>query len=164
MRYGLRHPQHSYGNGWYVVTLEDSIMYLRPSLEVKLGTGWSEKKNVGFWKTREEAMRARDKYLMQKEDSKKHDDEVDAISYLFMNLEKEITDSLENQRGDGKTASYYLLPENATELKHLIRHKKMNHAIGEAFCAIYRLNDNGEKKRNIKKAIAYLQDELESMK
>ena len=37
--------------------------------------------------------------------------------------------------------------DNATELRHLIRYKKMSHPIGEIFCAIYRLNDNGEYLR-----------------
>lgn len=64
-------------------------------------------------------------------------------------------------RGDGGSTSYYELPKGATELKHLIRNKNMNHAIGEAFCALYRLNDNGEYKRNLKKALYYIQSELE---
>lgn len=63
-------------------------------------------------------------------------------------------------RGDGKATSYYELPEGSTELSDLIYHKQMNHSIGEAFCAIYRLNDNGEYARNIRKAIFYLQLEL----
>jgi len=65
-----------------------------------------------------------------------------------------------NSRGDGGSTSYYNLPEGATELSDLIYHKKMNHSIGESFCAIYRLNDNGEYARNIRKAIFYLQLEL----
>ena len=44
-------------------------------------------------------------------------------------------------RPTGGTTHYYELPPNATELKHLIRHKKMSHPIGEAFCALYRLHD-----------------------
>jgi len=64
-------------------------------------------------------------------------------------------------RGNGSTANYYQLPKDATELRHLIKHKKMEHGIGEAFCALYRLNDNGEKLRNLKKAKAYIDWELE---
>ena len=64
-------------------------------------------------------------------------------------------------RGDGTKANYYLLPEDATELKHLIKHKRMEHGVGEAFCALYRLNDTGDVIRNLNKAIVYLQEELE---
>lgn len=68
------------------------------------------------------------------------------------------------KRGDGGSTNYYSLPKNATELKHLIRHKNMGHAIGEAFCALYRLNDNGEYKRNLTKALYYIQSELDWIK
>jgi hypothetical protein len=64
-------------------------------------------------------------------------------------------------RGDGGSTNYYKLPPNATELRHLIRYKNMGHSIGEAFCALYRLNDNGEYERNLKKALFYIQSELE---
>jgi hypothetical protein len=63
-------------------------------------------------------------------------------------------------RGDGGSTSYYKLPENATELGDLIWHKNMNHSIGEAFCALYRLEDNGERKRNLKKVQYYIEQEL----
>ena len=55
-------------------------------------------------------------------------------------------------RGDGGSTNYYELPKDATELRHLIRYKKMSHPISEIFCAIYRLNDNGEYLRNLKKS------------
>lgn len=61
----------------------------------------------------------------------------------------------------GGSTHYYELPKNATELKHLIRHKKMSHPIGEAFCSLYRLNDNGEYKRNLEKAKYYIETELQ---
>ena len=64
-------------------------------------------------------------------------------------------------RGDGGSTNYYELPKGATELRHLIRHKKMSHPIGEIFCAIYRLNDNGEYLRNLKKAKFYIDSEIE---
>lgn len=64
-------------------------------------------------------------------------------------------------RGDGGATSYYELPEGATELKHLIKHKKMEHGIGEAFCALYRLEDNGERLRNLKKVLYYIQSEID---
>ena len=66
-----------------------------------------------------------------------------------------------NHRGNGGATSYYELPKGATELKHLIKHKKMEHGIGEAFAALYRLNDNGEYKRNLTKVIYYIQSELD---
>ena len=72
-------------------------------------------------------------------------------------LEKE----LEARRGDGGSTSYYAVPEGAKMLGDLIRHKNMPHGIGEAFCALYRLNDNGERLRNLKKALYYIQDEID---
>lgn len=65
------------------------------------------------------------------------------------------------KRGNGGATSYYELPKGATELRHLIRHKRMSHPIGEAFCALYRLNDNGEYRRNLEKAKFYIECELE---
>jgi len=67
-------------------------------------------------------------------------------------------------RGDGGKTNYYALPPNATELKDLIRHKNMLHGVGEAFCALYRLNDNGEYLRNLKKVIFYIQEEINHYK
>ena len=67
----------------------------------------------------------------------------------------------EVKRGDGGSTNYYELPKGATELRHLIRYKKMSHPIGEIFCAIYRLNDNGEYLRNLKKAKFYIDSEIE---
>ena len=67
----------------------------------------------------------------------------------------------QKSRLSGGSTHYYELPKNATELKHLIRHKKMSHPIGEAFCSLYRLNDNGEYKRNLEKAKYYIETELQ---
>lgn len=64
-------------------------------------------------------------------------------------------------RGDGGATHYYELPEGATELRHLIHHKQMEHGIGEAFCALYRLNDNGEYLRNLQKAKFYIECAIE---
>jgi hypothetical protein len=58
-------------------------------------------------------------------------------------------------RGNGGATSYYELPKGATELGHLISHKHMEHGIGEMFCALYRLNDNGEYLRNLEKVKYY---------
>lgn len=65
------------------------------------------------------------------------------------------------QRGDGGSTNYYELPEGATELRHIIHHKNMEHGIGEAFCALYRLNDNGEYLRNLNKAKYYIECAIE---
>ena len=86
--------------------------------------------------------------LKQWEDTKYLDDIVDDCLY-------------EVKRGDGGSTNYYELPKGATELRHLIRYKKMSHPIGEVFCAIYRLNDNGEYLRNLKKAKFYIDSEIE---
>lgn len=64
-------------------------------------------------------------------------------------------------RGDGGATNYYELPKGATELRHIIKHKQMEHGIGEAFCALYRLNDNGEYLRNLKKAKFYIDCAIE---
>lgn len=79
-------------------------------------------------------------------------------------LRQQQIEEVSPKRGDGGSTNYYSLPKNATELKHLIRHKNMEHAIGEAFCALYRLNDNGEYKRNLTKALYYIQSELDWIK
>ena len=68
---------------------------------------------------------------------------------------------IKTPRKSGGSTSYYELPEGATELRHLIRHKQMPHPIGEAFCALYRLNDNGEYRRNLEKVIFYCQAEMD---
>ena len=89
----------------------------------------------------------------------KHNEKMESL--------KEWSDTTQNQeikqlsRGDGGSTNYYELPKGATELRHLIRHKRMSHSIGEVFCAIYRLNDNGEYLRNLKKAKFYIDSEIE---
>jgi hypothetical protein len=64
-------------------------------------------------------------------------------------------------RGNGSSTHYYELPKGATELRHIIKYKNMEHGIGEAFCALYRLNDNGEYLRNLKKAKFYIDAAIE---
>jgi hypothetical protein len=68
-------------------------------------------------------------------------------------------------KSDGSTASYYELPEGATELQHLISYRGMNAQIGEIFRACYRygLVDHSPMKRDIKKIIFYAQAELERL-
>ena len=66
---------------------------------------------------------------------------------------------------DGSTASYYELPEGATELQHLISARDMNAQIGEIFRACYRYGKvaHSPKARDIKKIIFYAQAELDRL-
>jgi Flp pilus assembly CpaF family ATPase len=68
-------------------------------------------------------------------------------------------------KSDGSTASYYKLPENATELQHLISHKNMNAQIGEIFRASYRYGEveHSEKLRDAKKIKFYIEAEIERL-
>ena len=97
--------------------------------------------------------------IEKREAEMKHNEKMENI--------KEWNDTTKNQetkqptRGDGGSTNYYELPKGATELRHLIRYKKMSHSIGEIFCAIYRLKDNCEYLRNLKKAKFYIDSEIE---
>ena len=62
-------------------------------------------------------------------------------------------------RESGLTTSYYSFPQ-CTETKDIIRYKKMSHSEGEMFCALMRLHNNGEYKRNLEKILYYAQSEL----
>jgi hypothetical protein len=68
-------------------------------------------------------------------------------------------------KSDGSTASYYELPENATELQHLISHRNMNSQIGEVFRACYRygLVSHSDMLRDAKKIKFYAQAEIERL-
>lgn len=70
-----------------------------------------------------------------------------------------------HNRSDGSTASYYRLPEGATELQHLISHKDMNAQTGEAFRSLYRFGESShsDKVRDAKKVIYYMQAEIERL-
>lgn len=68
------------------------------------------------------------------------------------------------KRPTGGSTHYYQLPEGATQLNHLIRHKRMSHPVGEAFCALYRLHDTGEAIRSLEKVIYYAQLEMDFLK
>ena len=62
---------------------------------------------------------------------------------------------------DGDYSSYYDVPEWAKDAGHLIEHKEMNHSVGEAFLALYRLHDKDTPIRNLEKVIYYAKRELE---
>lgn len=71
----------------------------------------------------------------------------------------------ERIRSDGSTASYYELPEGATELQHLISHKDMNAQIGEIVRACYRYgeSEHSDRLRDAKKIRFYINAEIERL-
>ena len=66
---------------------------------------------------------------------------------------------------DGSTASYYELPDDATELQHLISHRNMNAQIGEIFRACYRYGIVAHSPclRDAKKILFYAKAEVERL-
>lgn len=68
-------------------------------------------------------------------------------------------------KSDGSTASYYELPEGATELQHLISYKDLNAQMGEIFRACYRYGqvEHSEKIRDAKKIRFYIDAEIERL-
>lgn len=68
-------------------------------------------------------------------------------------------------KSDGSTASYYELPEGATELQHLISYKDLNAQMGEIFRAVYRYGqvEHSEKIRDAKKIRFYIDAEIERL-
>jgi hypothetical protein len=72
----------------------------------------------------------------------------------------------ETVASDGSTASYYELPEGATELQHLISYKNMNGQVAEAFRSLYRFGESSHSSRirDAKKVIFYMQAEIERIK
>ena len=68
-------------------------------------------------------------------------------------------------QSDGSTASYYELPEGATELQDLISAKNMNAQIGEIFRACYRYGEvsHSDMLRDAKKMEFYSKAEQERL-
>lgn len=66
---------------------------------------------------------------------------------------------------DGSSASYYELPNNATELQDLISAKNMNAQIGEIFRECYRYGQAShcDEIRGIKKILFYANAELKRL-
>ena len=66
---------------------------------------------------------------------------------------------------DGSTASYYELPEGASELQELISCKDMNAQMGEIFRATYRYGQvaHSEKIRDAKKIKYYIEAEIKRL-
>jgi len=66
---------------------------------------------------------------------------------------------------DGSTASYYELPEGATELQDLISYRDMNGQMAEIFRACYRygIASHSPKLRDAKKIKFYIEAEIERL-
>lgn len=66
---------------------------------------------------------------------------------------------------DGSTASYYTLPEGATELQDLISYRNMNAQDGEMFRALYRkgLASHSDALRDARKVLFYAKAEVERL-
>ena len=77
---------------------------------------------------------------------------------------QEAHDSIDNV-SDGSTASYYELPDNASELQHLISHKNMNSQMGEIFRSCYRYGSasHSDQLRDAKKIKFYIEAEIERL-
>ena len=71
----------------------------------------------------------------------------------------------EKVKSDGSTASYYELPEGASELQDLISFKNMNAQMGEIFRACYRYGqvEHSEKMRDAKKIKFYIEAEIDRL-
>lgn len=74
-------------------------------------------------------------------------------------------DYMDREVSDGSTASYYELPEGASELQDLISNKNMNAQIGEIFRECYRYGQasHSDEIRGIKKILFYAKAELERL-
>ena len=88
------------------------------------------------------------------------DCDYDIVAYRI--AEKDVSDG---SKSDGSTASYYELPEGATELQHLISHRNQNGQIAEIFRACYRygLVSHSDMLRDAKKIKFYAQAEIERL-
>ena len=64
---------------------------------------------------------------------------------------------------NGLHSSYYDVPKKAKDVVDLMNHKSMNHSVGEAFCALYRLHDKDTPKRNLEKVVYYAKRELKRL-
>jgi hypothetical protein len=69
------------------------------------------------------------------------------------------------EHSNGTTASYYQLPDDATEIQHLISHRNMNAQIGEIFRACYRygLCAHSDQLRDARKIAFYAKAEVERL-
>jgi hypothetical protein len=89
--------------------------------------------------------------------------EMAALQKLDKATQQVYMKALAKEKSDGSTASYYELPEDATELQDLISAKNMNAQIGEIFRECYRYGQasHSDEVRGIKKILFYAKAELE---
>ena len=89
---------------------------------------------------------------------------IKAIKQPIDNEMQEAHDSIDNV-SDGSTASYYELPDNASELQHLISYKNMNSQMGEIFRSCYRygIASHSDQLRDAKKIRFYIEAEIERL-
>lgn len=67
-------------------------------------------------------------------------------------------------KSDGSTADYYVLPNGATELQHLISHRDMNFFVGSIFCLCYDYSKEGHSNiRTARKIEKYARAEVERL-
>lgn len=71
----------------------------------------------------------------------------------------------DTNKSDGSTASYYELPDGASELQDLISYRNMNAQDGEMFRALYRKGraSHSDALRDAKKVLFYAQAEVERL-
>lgn len=64
---------------------------------------------------------------------------------------------------DGGSTDYYVLPDHATELKHLISARDMSFARGNVFKACYRLGekDGASLEYDLRKMLFFVQEMIE---
>ncbi len=103
--------------------------------------------------------------FIEKDDAEPGDNNK-TIGKLVVDVEANITTRFtDTETSDGSTASYYELPDGATELQHLISHKSMNAQIGEIFRACYRYGQasHSDQLRDAKKIQFYINAEIERL-
>ncbi len=71
---------------------------------------------------------------------------------------------LKDSDKDGMHSSYYDIPAEAKDVIDLMNYKDMNHSVGEAFCALYRMHDKDTPERNLEKVIFYASRELKKIR
>lgn len=106
------------------------------------------------------------KEIFIEKDDTELDDTTKTIDKLVVDVEANITTRFtDTEASDGSTASYYELPDGATELQHLISHKDMNSQIGEIFRSCYRYGQasHSDRLRDAKKIQFYINAEIERL-
>src|SRR5699024_1906247 len=137
--------------------------------EVFAGDNYIVIDSKGFWspvsKKKRHLISDHKEIFIEKDDAEP-DDTTKTIGKLVVDVEADITTRfIGTETSDGSTASYYELPDGATELQHLISHKNMNAQIGEIFRACYRYGQasHSDQLRDAKKIQFYINAEIERL-